>query len=249
MSSGDNLKQIAARATMLSPARIAGLETTLVVAPHPDDESLGCGGLIALLRAAGNPVHVLFVSDGTMSHPGSGKYPAPALMKLRESEALEALSVLQVEAGNVTFLRLPDARIPLPGTGGFDEAMAAFKQVLETIRPATIVLPWRRDTHPDHRASCQLVNAAVKKLQINPVMLEYPLWLWERGIDSDLPVAGEVDLYSVDISAVLQVKQEAIAAHRSQVTALIDDDPQGFRLSEEVLAHFNTSFEIFLGKI
>ena len=63
---------------------------TLVVAPHPDDESLGCGGAIALLSGFGCPVHVLFISDGTGSHPNSRKFPPPALRALRESEAQNA---------------------------------------------------------------------------------------------------------------------------------------------------------------
>src|SRR5687768_8056870 len=63
---------------------------TLVVAPHPDDESLGCGGALALLGRAGLPVWLLFVSDGAGSHPGSRRYPAPALRVLRESEARAA---------------------------------------------------------------------------------------------------------------------------------------------------------------
>ena len=63
----------------LRPADFAPtLGPTVVVAPHPDDESLGCGGLLALLRRAGVAVGAVLVSDGTMSHPSSVKFPAAA---------------------------------------------------------------------------------------------------------------------------------------------------------------------------
>ena len=78
---------------MARVADLAQIGNALVIAPHPDDESLGCGGTIALLRQRGYSVHVLFVSDGTMSHPNSPAYPAERLRKVREAEALDALEV------------------------------------------------------------------------------------------------------------------------------------------------------------
>ncbi|MDQ3548830.1 MAG: PIG-L family deacetylase, partial [Chloroflexota bacterium] len=91
-----------------SVEEIGTLGPTLVIAPHQDDESLGCGGAIALLSDAGMPVHVVFVSDGSGSHPASRRFPAPALTTLREREALAALAILGVQPTSVTFLRLPD---------------------------------------------------------------------------------------------------------------------------------------------
>ncbi|WP_262895303.1 PIG-L family deacetylase [Hymenobacter lapidiphilus] len=62
----------------LQPAAYAAtLGPTVVIAPHPDDESLGCGGLLALLARANVPVWCVLMSDGTMSHPNSAKFPAP----------------------------------------------------------------------------------------------------------------------------------------------------------------------------
>lgn len=246
MSYGVSMKEAVETAEPLSQHDIAQLGATLVVAPHPDDESLACGGLIFLLRTAGHPVWVLFVSDGSQSHPGSKKYPAAARVKLRESEALQALGFLQVPSDKALFLRLPDAALPFPGTNGFDEAVNIIQTQLGSIRPNTLVLPWRRDPHPDHRASWHLVQAAVKKSGAVPTQLEYPLWLWERGAESDLPLPEEVNFYSIDIFSALPAKQRAIAAHRSQISNLIDDDPQGFQLSPAMLAHFDTPCEIFL---
>ena len=83
-------------------------QRVVVVAPHPDDETLGCGGAISLLIAKGYQVKVLIVSDGTGSHPNSQKYPALALQAIRSQETIAALAILGVKPEAITFLRLKD---------------------------------------------------------------------------------------------------------------------------------------------
>ena len=230
------------------PLRPAGFAPTLgptvVVAPHPDDESLGCGGLLALLRRAGVAVGAVLVSDGTMSHPNSVKFPAAARQKLREAELREALARLGVETGNLLLLNLPDGAVPGPGGAGFAEAAAALRAYLLQQQAATVLVPWRRDPHPDHRATSQLVAAALAGGPIR--RLEYVVWAWERAAPADLPRPGEVAGWRLDIAPVLARKQAAIAAHRSQVApGIIDDDPNGFLLSEQMLAHFARPYEVY----
>ena len=84
----------------------------LVVAPHPDDESLGCGGLIAKLAAAGRLFHTLFVTDGGASHSASFKWPRRRLAAQREWEAADALHFLGIGGHARTFLRLRDGDMP-----------------------------------------------------------------------------------------------------------------------------------------
>jgi LmbE family N-acetylglucosaminyl deacetylase len=221
------------------------LGSVLVVAPHPDDESLGCGGTVARLRQADVPVHVLMVSDGTMSHPHSPTYPAARLRAVREAETIEALRRLGVSAEDVTFLRQPDARVATPEQPEFDNVVALIVDVLARVRPGAVLLPWRRDPHRDHRAVWQLTDAALTQLPDRPRRLEYMVWLWERADPADWPRPGEVRAWQVDIGSVLAVKKEAIAAHQSQVTRLIDDDPTGFYLSPALLRHFDRSDEFY----
>ncbi len=218
----------------------------MVIAPHQDDESLGCGGTIALLRQAGVPVHVLFITDGSLSHPNSSTYPAPKLTELRESEAISALEVLNVAVEDITFLRRPDGHLPHAGQPGFEETAGLIQQALTHFKPETLLLPWQRDPHPDHRATWQLVHYAMEQADTEYRVLEYLIWLWERAAEEDLPQPTEVDVWKVDISPVKTQKQQAIAAHASQTTGLIDDDPEGFTLSPEVLAHFGSDEEIFV---
>ncbi len=233
------------------PLDARSLDRTLVLAPHPDDESLGCGGTLALLRRANYPVHVVFVSDGTLSHPNSPSYPAERLRDLREKEAREALRELQISANEVTFMRLPDRHVPMPDDAGFDDALAALLAVIQQFKPSTVLVPYERDPHPDHRATYALLTAALDAMKQGeqPRVLEYLIWLWELGRPDDLPKPGERMVLQVDIDAVVDQKKRAINAHQSQVTRMIDDDPTAFYLSPDLLSHFDTPYELFVEKI
>lgn len=213
----------------------------LVVAPHPDDESLGCGGLIAACRAAGLPVTIVVVSDGAGSHPNSRLFAAPCLAELRRGEALEAARRLGVPAAAVHFLDLPDRFVPADGP----EAERAAAVITALGADADVVLvSWRHDPHTDHRASFALAAAATRRLP-GATLWEYPIW--------GLTLPPETMLYGPPVTGVrvriephLAPKRRAIAAHASQTTDLIPDDPAGFCLSPEMLARFEAP-EIFLG--
>lgn len=224
---------------------------TLVVAPHPDDESLGCGGALALLAAAGIPVRVLFVSDGTGSHPGSRRYPPEALRSLREEEARGALEALHIPITSAAFLRLPDRCVPRIGSAGFTQAAEACRRAIGAadFTPQTILLPWRRDPHTDHRATWELVSASICASAHPPRLIEYPIWIWDLGGPDDMPEPGEMRAWRLDISSVLDRKREAIAAHRSQTTPMIDDDPVGWTLPTHTLERFQKPGEIYLEAI
>lgn len=215
---------------------------TLIVAPHPDDESLGCGGAIALLGKFDLKVSILVLSDGTLSHPNSVKFPQEKLRELRENEIVEAAETLGVEKENITFFRFPDRNVPDENSQNFHPAVERVKTFLAAEKPQTIFLPWRRDPHPDHRAAFQLITAAKNA---NHQIIEYPIWLYELAQSEDAPLETEIEIFRLDISSVIETKRKAIHAHRSQVSGLIDDDAEGFRLSDEVLQNFYAPFEIY----
>lgn len=244
MTPSDLAHALESRAHPLTDLRTIG--PALVMAPHPDDESLGCGGTIVHLRQLGYPVHVLFVSDGTLSHPNSASYPAARLRHLRETEAREALQMLGVAADACTFMQLPDRRVPSAGESGFAEAVTVVVELLNRLQPATLFMPWQRDPHPDHRACWQIGQQAAHDARSKPRVLEYLIWLWELGSPNDLPQPDITQLWRVDITDVQPQRDRAIAAHRSQVTRLIDDDPTAFYLSPELLAHFAPPRELFV---
>ncbi|MFC7670390.1 PIG-L deacetylase family protein [Hymenobacter humi] len=227
---------------------VAELGSTVVVAPHPDDEALGCGGLLALLGQTGNPVTAVLVSDGTMSHPASELFSALARRAVRETEFRHALSILGTDAVEPLLLGLPDSRVPATtNEPSFVQAVAQLQDFLIAQQAATVVVPWRRDPHPDHRATSHLVQAALASMPNPPRRLEYVVWAWERAAPADLPTAAdEVRGFQLDIAAVVGLKQRAIAAHRSQVApGIFTDDPGGFLLSKEMLAHFSGPYEVY----
>ncbi|MBV8400094.1 MAG: PIG-L family deacetylase, partial [Acetobacteraceae bacterium] len=94
---------------------ITGGEPVLVLAPHADDESCGCGGLIAEACERGRSIAVAIVTDGVGSHPHSRAYPPPRLQAVRESEAREAVAALGLAADRLHFLGLPDTASPHEG--------------------------------------------------------------------------------------------------------------------------------------
>ena len=221
---------------------VTGFGTTLIVAPHADDESLGCGGVIALLRKYRQEVFILLLSDGTLSHPNSKAYPAEKLRELRESELENAATILGVPAENIILCRHKDRSVPAAGSAEFDAAVQSISGLLNKLNPQSIFVPWRRDPHLDHRAAFQLIKAADTQ---RAKVYEYPIWLQELGASEDAPTVQEAMPFRLDISSVLDQKQNAIAAHRSQTTNLITDDPDGFTLSAEMLNQFKVPYETF----
>lgn len=223
-------------AAQLGMSERNALGTVLVVAPHADDESLGCGGLIALLCDVGQTVWIVLVSDGARSHPGSLRYDAAARRDLREAELRDAASCLGVPAARVLTMRLSDGALPGPGHADFESAADSLRAIAETTGCETLLAPWRRDPHCDHRATSALARRALECMiapasGTPPRLLEYLVWVTERAAPGDLPAAGEAKVWRVDIRAVQDRKRAAISAHRSQAGLVITDDPHGFTLS------------------
>jgi len=223
------------------------LGPTVVLAPHPDDESLGCGGLIAQLRRHGLPVYVVVISDGSRSHPNSQAYPSERLAALRQTEATAAVARLGMAAQDIYFLALPDGSVPHSESNGFAAASAALQCLLDELQPHTVLSPWRRDPHGDHIATWQMAHRVVASAFPQARLIEYPIWSWEAKNPHSPPHSDDaVVAWRLDIEAVLPAKQAAIREHVSQTTRLIEDAPEGFILTAQVLAHFAHPWELFI---
>lgn len=214
----------------------------LILAPHPDDESLGCGGLIAAACAAGQPPIIVVLTDGAASHPGSRQFPPPRLGAVRESEAREAVSRLGLPPGNLVFLRYADTELPSCGPA-FDAACADIAKIASAAGCTVLVAPWHGDPHCDHQAAARIAAAVATRGRLR--LLSYPVWGWLRaGADhvSECRRGG----FRLGIKDHLSAKQHAIAAHVSQYGALITDSPAGFQLPAALLAIFEAPFEVFI---
>ncbi|MBC8049793.1 MAG: PIG-L family deacetylase [Chitinophagales bacterium] len=213
----------------------------VIMAPHPDDETLGCGGLIAHAAVHERPVIIIVMTDGTQSHPNSARFPAPRLAETRRLESREAARLLGLDPDRVIFLGLPDGALPDDGEG-FSVAVESVFRICQSARAAALFCTWSYDHHLDHKAAWRMarnVQARMPHLRL----WAYPVW----GRALPAPIAeGAPTGFRLDIAAHLAAKQSAIRAHRSQVTDLIDDDPDCFRLSPAVISVFERTHEIFL---
>ncbi len=222
---------------------LTGGEPFVVLSPHPDDESLGAGGLIAAAWARGQHAEVILVTDGAGSHPHSKTYPAERLIDLRRKELEQAGTALGLPAGRLTFLSLPDTRAPTSGAL-FDSAVVTMEGVIRQAGAKTVFATWKHDPHCDHEATAAMASA-LRSHDPSLRLWAYPIWGWhlEAGAVVDTsPPKG----FRLDISPWLAVKRAAISAHRSQMSDLIDDDPDGFRFTPETLAPFLGSYEYFI---
>jgi LmbE family N-acetylglucosaminyl deacetylase len=215
----------------------------VVVAPHPDDESLGCGGLIAAATTDGIPVRIVVVSDGAGSHPNSVSYPPARLRRLRESETLAAAAELSVPADGVAFLGLPDRYVPTEGPDAV-AAVASIIRIAQACGADLMTVTWQHDPHHDHQAAFALACAACGQLPAIR-LCAYPIWGWilppDQVLPDDIPQG-----FRLAVERQLPAKRRAIAAHRSQISRMIDDDPDSFTLSAADLARFDQPYETYV---
>jgi LmbE family N-acetylglucosaminyl deacetylase len=170
---------------------LPGWSRVLILAAHPDDESLGAAGTLALLCDAGAAVTAVFATDGEATRGSASD--AATTAALRREEAKAACRVLGV--GDVRHWGLADGGL----VGSVDSLASAVSSVVAEVEPEVLLLPWWLDGHPDHQA---LSSALV--LADAPASLE--VWGYETW--TPLPPNR-----LVDITTVLDRKIRALAAH------------------------------------
>jgi LmbE family N-acetylglucosaminyl deacetylase len=200
----------------------------LVLAPHPDDETLGCGATIMRKLAAGSHVEVVIASDGRHSQH-SDKLSADALAELREEEAGRAGSVLGLRREDIVFLRFEDGRLADNRQPLRDQLLP----ILERTKPDEIFVSSIIDTHPDHRVLAELGRELAQPGRNgSPILYEYPIWFWDPRRWRISELAG-LRIRVVRTEGFLGRKSEAVAAYRSQLTNLTGETrwatlPRGF---------------------
>jgi LmbE family N-acetylglucosaminyl deacetylase len=165
-------------------------QSVLVLAPHPDDESVGAGGTIRLLADAGAEVVVAFATNGE-STIGAPDQPEEVASR-RRSEASAACRLL---GATPRFLDHPDGGL----SAITDQLAGEMEALIEELRPDAVFLPWFADGHPDH-AACTRAVAAVR--------LDPKVELW--GFETWTPLPAN---RLVDITPAIGTKRAAVAAH------------------------------------
>ncbi len=200
----------------------------LILSPHQDDETLGCGGLVAEKRSRGIPVTVVFLTDGAASHGNLSGLSLIAHVARRESEARAALSCLGVTQDSIQFWNLADGGLS-DLTPRKQEAVVVALQDLLTKNKSfytEVFVPHRRDSHMDHEAAYRLTRRSIAGLT-EVILYEYPVWLlWSRNRlfqtlhCSDLRGCRRLALRA----EAREAKKQAMSEYKSQLENL----PQGF---------------------
>ncbi len=198
----------------------------IVVVPHPDDETLAAGGLIAAQRSLGLDVTIVAVTDGEHAYTDNH-----GLADLRIHEQTSALDRLGVPAHSILRLHFPDSSVAQR-----ESDLAARLRPLVT--PSTQVLaPWHGDFHPDHEACARA--AALVAHENSATLISYFFWTWHRGTPSLL---DHLNLKKFPLTAAqLAAKQEALACHQSQ----LHHAPEPEILPDNLLWPARLPFEVF----
>ena len=176
-----------------------------IFAPHPDDEIIGCGGLLQQLTANGNPIVLIHVTNGTQSHPNSTIYTQEKLNTIRPQESMQALEILGV-AHQVTTVALNLA------DGEVFAQQEQFHQKLSTIIQADNILitTFMRDGHPDHEATGQVVASFAKQQHLACYQVLIWAWHWAKPADNRIPwhCAMRVDLTTEQLQRKIDLLQK-----------------------------------------
>ncbi len=230
------------RSARLDAGALAALSPMLILAPHQDDETLGCGGLIAQAGALGLAPRVAFLTDGAASHRGSPTWPPARLAATRRREGLQALATLGVPARDVRFLRWADGAPVAPGAPAYERTLAELLAWSRGRPPRSLWATWREEPHGDHAAAAGLADALADRLPVRPRRLDYLVWGWTRpGL-----IQATARCWALECASEAPRRRRALARHRTQLSGLIADADEAFRLPPAVAALAARRTEIFL---
>jgi LmbE family N-acetylglucosaminyl deacetylase len=161
----------------LEPLNIEHCPALILVAAHPDDETLGLGATAVKLAERGVPVQVVAATDGEAAYPqGSGD--REKLARARRDELIAAAARLGL--ARPIFLGIPDGEVT-ENEGRLEIELEAL--LAESQAGAWCAATWRGDGHPDHEATGRAAAAASKDTPA--VFIEYPIWMWHWALPDD----------------------------------------------------------------
>ena len=221
---------------------VAALRELVVISAHPDDETLGCGGFIALAEEAGIPIRVIVVTDGAASHPGSPTISASELRARRAAELREAIRRLAPSA-RVIGWDVSDGH----SEERRDQIAAWLRDEFADIGSGSaIVTVWAGDGHRDHRVVGEAVRRAAPAAA---AVWSYPVWMWQWA-DPDRSALPWHRAAVVELTPeALRRKQSALHAFVSQTEPLSPAPGDERVLEPWMLAHFDRGRELlFAGR-
>jgi LmbE family N-acetylglucosaminyl deacetylase len=193
----------------LAPLNVDRCPALVLVAAHPDDETLGLGATAAMLTERGVTVQVVSVTDGEAAYPQEAS-ARTALAQTRREELVAAAARLGLP--RPIFLGLPDGEV----TANEDRLEVELEAVLAESRPgAWCAATWRGDGHPDHEATGRAAAAAARDAPA--VLIEYPVWMWHWALPDDPAVPWDIAHRVPLAPRHLTSKAEALQCFSSQL--------------------------------
>lgn len=200
----------------------------LILAPHPDDEAIGCGGLIARLCNEGRPPHVAIVTGGGASLHGHSLLYDAEVIDARRHLTLDSAKVLGLPAQNIHFLDFQDGNVAQRP----DREMVRLRNLIAEIQPVNILVPHRGEGWADH---LEVRKLGIELAPENADIIEYCVWMWYYNVwNLDWENARCVKLDNKEFEA----KISAVNAY------IIPESPDGLKWSGILPAPFikaNTS--------
>lgn len=210
---------------------VSGIRRALVIAPHPDDETIAAFGLLNHLTRQGTKISIVVVTDGTASHK-SALWPGQRLALKRRAESRLAMLKVGIAAGAIRFLNYPDSELASIAPQDFERLV---RRLSDGPEPDLVIRPTLHDFHSDHQC---VARASVSAWPPRVRQVTYRVWpddqlhhfkpLWRLPLTSDLS----------------RRKAAAIRIYKTQ-TGLIHDDPDGFCMDRDLIARFSGPDEVF----
>ncbi|MCK0168502.1 PIG-L family deacetylase [Jannaschia sp. S6380] len=229
----------------------------LILAPHPDDETLGCGGLAMLKRRAGARVDVVVATDGGATGAADGPAASTDVTRLRERETIAACALLDIDADRITFLGLPDGELARH-EGALRRRLS---DIVAELRPDQIYVCAAADGHRDHKALARATQALVDDGMVAAgAVREYPVWFWDfrswrpegqsnkrgflTGLRAAWVAARRLRVVHVSLAGLVDRKRAALECHGSQLGPT-HDTPEWDGLPQHFVDFFLRDRELF----
>ena len=199
--------------TRSRPLTMSAADSLMIVSPHPDDDVLGCGGLIQTALAQQAAVRIVYLTDGGASHPGHPVLDPTRLARQRKAEAAAATNHLGLRADNLVFLGGTDGTLDhLPPSEG-DRLTAGIAAEIDRFAAQIIAAPCRTDGSSEHDAAFGLLTAALARNLSRPRVLEFPVWAWWNPLRLPRAVGGR-QIWRLALGHQGEIKRQALAEHR-----------------------------------
>src|SRR3990172_4815928 len=178
--------------------KIEGLKekSVLVLAPHPDDDIIGCGGTLYTYHLKGADITAIYMTDG---RKGNHLYAEEELVSVRKEETKRAAKIVGID--KLIFSDNRDSELAVTGN-----TIKQVHEVLGDSQPEAVFFPFVMDNHQDHIATARIFFSAARVMKYDPLCYMYGIW-------TPLPAYNVVS----DITLCLETKLRALKEHKSQL--------------------------------